>query len=99
MARAGKRPHLGQRSGMPKGSGTFYFFGLAFSFIIAAAYDRLWNHAYDSGASEELYKIIESEHMPSDLAATDAPPTDETRLARWQERVFRLHGLATPDAA
>lgn len=66
---------------------------------IAAAYDRLWNHAYDHDAEEQLDEIIELEKIPSDLAATDAPPTDESRLDRWQQRVFRLHGLTSGDVA
>lgn len=66
---------------------------------IAAAYDRLWNHAYDVGASDDLYKILESENAPSDLAATDGPPIDEKRLDTWQQRVFRLHGLLKENAA
>jgi hypothetical protein len=65
---------------------------------IAAAYDRLWNHTYDIDAEKQLDEIIESERMPSDLAATDAP-IDEKRLTRWQSRVFRLHRLPEENAA
>ena len=66
---------------------------------ITAAYDRLWNHAYDASASADLYKIMQSENAPSDLAATDGPPIDEKRLDTWQQRVFRLHGLLKENAA
>lgn len=66
---------------------------------IASAYDRLWNHAYDPGASADLYKIMQSENAPSDLAATDGLPIDEKRLDTWQQRVFRLHGLLKENAA
>jgi hypothetical protein len=44
-------------------------------------------------------EIIALEKAPSDLATTDAPPPDDSRLDRWQQRVFRLHGLTTQDAA
>jgi hypothetical protein len=64
---------------------------------IASAYDRVWNHAYDADAEDQLDQIIALEKAPSELAATDAPH-DEKRLDRWQQRVFLLHGLPTENA-
>ena len=59
---------------------------------IAKEYDRLWNHAHDEDAEDELVKIIQMETEPSELATTDAP-NDQALLGKWQERVFSLYHL------
>jgi hypothetical protein len=64
---------------------------------IAMAYERLWNHTYGPNAEDELDKIIQLEDEPSQLATTSAP-NDQELLDKWQQRVFRLHGLSTGNA-
>lgn len=59
---------------------------------IAQEYDRLWNHAGDGDAEDQLAKIIRLEWEPSELATTDAP-NDQKLLGEWQDRVFSLHHL------
>ena len=59
---------------------------------IAQEYDRLWSHASDGDAEEQLAKIIQMEWEPSELATTDAP-NDQKLLGEWQDRVFNLHHL------
>jgi hypothetical protein len=57
---------------------------------IATEYDRLWNHANDEDAEQQLEKIIEREKEPSELATTDAP-NDQKLLEKWEDRVFQLY--------
>lgn len=64
---------------------------------IATAYERLWNHAWDDDAEDELTRIIDRETEPSSLAATSAPH-DPRLIERWQTRVFAMHGVDTPAA-
>ena len=59
---------------------------------IAQDYTRLWNHAHDTDAEEQLDKIIELAREPSELATTEAP-NDQKLLGEWQDRVFSLHRL------
>ena len=40
---------------------------------IATDYERLWNHAYDADAEDQLSSIVQREKEPSELAATEAP--------------------------
>jgi hypothetical protein len=64
---------------------------------IALAYERLWNHTYDTDAEDELTRILRMEDEPSQLATTSAP-NDQELLGKWQQQVFRLHGLPTGHA-
>jgi hypothetical protein len=59
---------------------------------IATSYDRLWNHAYDDDAEEQLNEIISRETEPSDLAVTEAP-NDQELLREWEDHVFELYHL------
>jgi len=56
-------------------------------------YARLWNHTYADTAEQELDDLVGRELELSELSATDAP-NDEARMARWQDRVFRLYHLS-----
>jgi len=62
---------------------------------IAAEYGRLWNHTSDGDAADQLDRIIQSEHEPSELATTEAP-NDQELLGRWQDRVFQMYHLEKP---
>jgi hypothetical protein len=59
---------------------------------IASEYDRLWNHASDDDAEQELDRIIGREKDPSELATTEAP-NDQKLLGKWQDHVFKLYHL------
>jgi hypothetical protein len=60
---------------------------------IAGEYDRLWNHAHDDDAEEQLEATIRREKEPSELAATEAP-NDQQLLGKWQDHVFAMYHLA-----
>jgi hypothetical protein len=62
---------------------------------IATLYDRLWNHTGDSDAERQLANIIEREREPSEMALLFAP-NDESRLDKWECRVFAMRGLGRP---
>ena len=64
---------------------------------ISTDYDRLWNHAYDEDAEDQLNAIIGKERDSSELATTDAP-NDQKLLEQWQQRVFVLHRLNDQNA-
>jgi hypothetical protein len=61
---------------------------------LSADYARLWNHTYSDSAEQELDELIQRELALSELAAMDAP-NDESRMERWQNRVFELYHLKT----
>ena len=61
---------------------------------IAREYDRLWNHANDEDAEEQLDNIVQREKEPSELAATDAP-NDQELLGKWEDHVFSLYQLTS----
>jgi hypothetical protein len=64
---------------------------------IATSYDRLWNHAYDDDAEEQLNEIISRETEPSELAVTEAP-NDQKLLRKWEDHVFELYHLTGQNA-
>jgi hypothetical protein len=59
---------------------------------IAEDFDRLWNHAYDEDAEDQLKELFRREREASELATTDAP-NNQKLLAEWQQRVFASHRL------
>lgn len=61
---------------------------------IGDQYRHLWNHTYDDNAEDALETISERERELSELGITDAP-NDESRIRKWQDRVFALHSLAS----
>jgi len=59
---------------------------------ISQEYNRLWSHAGDDDAGDQLERILEMSREPSELATTDAP-NDQKLLEKWQDRVFALYHL------
>ena len=59
---------------------------------ISQEYTRLWSHAGDDDAEDQLEQILEMSREPSELATTDAP-NDQKLLEKWQDRVFALYHL------
>jgi hydrogenase maturation factor len=59
---------------------------------ISQEYNRLWSHAGDDDAEDQLEQILEMSREPSELATTDAP-NDQKLLEKWQDRVFALYHL------
>jgi hypothetical protein len=59
---------------------------------LAADYERLWNHAYEDGAEQELESVIAREQEPSELAISSAR-YDPKLLVEWEDQVFKMHRL------
>jgi hypothetical protein len=61
---------------------------------LANDYERLWNSTYIDEAAAQLRTLIQRDRELSEKATTEAP-NDERRMERWQDYIFRQHGLPT----
>ena len=59
---------------------------------LASDYERLWNDVYSEDAPTVFDALVHRDNEVSETATTEAP-NDQKRMARWQDYIFRQHGL------